>query len=315
LQKGWSPFFSDSDKNYKSWNDAINDFKKYLKKMFDDGSMRKDTLRTYNSNLNLLELYIKEKKIKIIFALQVNLSFCNQYLDWIYMERGNGATTRNNHLIFLRLLCNYFLSRGILAANPTVSIKNLPKAIKKRIYIPNDVRVKIEKELQLWNDSFYCLCLTIYYCMIRNSELAKMQVKLLNLEENSIFLPKEISKNKKDEVITIPADLFEVLKKHVENSNPNDLLFSSDKFNPGTKKMPVNKIQQAWNKLRDKLELKKEYQFYSLKDTGITDLFLAGLPAIKIRDQARHSSVQITELYTPRNMGCDEIIKNANNKF
>lgn len=58
-----------------------------------------------------------------------------------------------------------------------------------------------------------------------------------------------------------------------------------------------------------------EYHFYGLKDTGITDLFLLGLPAIKIRDQARHSSVSITELYTPYNMGCDEFIRNAGNNF
>ena len=79
--------------------------------------------------------------------------------------------------------------------------------------------------------------------------------------------------------------------------------------------MPVRKIQNNWDRLRKKLDFKKEYQFYSLKDTGITDLFLAGLPSLKIRNQARHSTVQITELYTPRNMGCDETIRLSNSKF
>ena len=218
-------------------------------------------------------------------------------------------------MIFLRLFCNYLLGRGILAENSTNGIKNLPKQPKKRIYIPQDIRVEIEKEIATWNNGFQCLCLTIYYCMIRNTELGKMQVKLINLDENSIFIPKEISKNKKDETVTIPDDFKMILKKHIENANPEHFLFSANNLFVGSTKMPVRKIQNNWDRLRKKLDFKKEYQFYSLKDTGITDLFLAGLPSLKIRNQARHSTVQITELYTPRNMGCDETIRLSNSKF
>ena len=315
LLTGWSPFFNESGKNYKSWNDAVNDFEKYIQKQFKDNILRKDTVRTYSSNLNLLKQFIFEKKMKITFALQINKTFCIHYLDWIYMDRENSARTRNNHLIFIRLFTNYLVGRGILAENPTIGIKNLPKTQKKRIYIPIDVRLKIQIELETWNSGFYCLCNTIYYCFIRNTELGKLKVKFIDLEKNIIFIPKEISKNKKDESVTIPNDLKIILKKHIVNAKDDDFLFSSNDFYPGAKQFPVRKIQNYWDRLHKKIYFKKEYQFYSFKDTGITDLFLAGLPSIKIRNQARHSSVQITELYTPKNMNCDDIIKNANTKF
>lgn len=315
LEKGWSPFMSESGKNYKSWLDAVNDFKKYLQKQLKDNVLREDTLRTYSSNLNLVQQFISEKNLKVTFALQINKSFCVQYLDWVYMELNNSTRTRNNHLIFLRLLCNYFVGRGILAENPTNGIKNLAKSPKKRIYIPKSIRIKIENEVVTWSGGFYCICMAIYYCMIRNTELGKMKVGFVNLDENSIFIPKEISKNKKDETITIPNDFKIILKKHILNAKPEDYLFSSDNLLPGTKKMAVRKIQNNWDRLRKNLDFQKEYQFYSLKDTGITDLFLAGLPSLKIRNQARHSSVQITELYTPRNMNCDETIRLSNSKF
>lgn len=315
LQNGWSPFINESGKNYKTWNDGIVDFEKYLQRQLKDKILRADTLRTYNSNLNLVKQFIIEKKLKITFVLQINKAFCVQYLDWVYMDRVNSARTRNNHLIFLRLFCNYFVGRGILAENPTNGLKYLPKITKKRIYIPSTIRLSIENELKNWDNSFLCVCFATYYCMIRNTELGKLKVSNVNLELDSIFIPKEISKNKKDETITIPVDFKSVLQNHLKNSNVDDFLFSSNKFLPGTKKMPIRKIQNHWDKLKAKLKFKDEYQFYSLKDTGITDLFLKGLPSINIRNQARHSSVQITELYTSKNMNCDNEIKNANSKF
>ena len=315
LLTGWSPFMSETGKNYKSWNQAVSDFEKYLQKQLKDNIMRPDTVRSYNSNLNMLKLFISEKNLKITFALQINKIFCVQYLDWVYMERLNSATTRNNHLVFLRLFANYLVGRGILAENPTNGIKNLPKTPKKRIYIPIDVRLKIEKEIDTWNTGFSVCCKLIYYCMVRNTELGKLKVKNINLNQNSIFIPKEISKNKKDETVTIPNDFKPILQKHILEAKEDDLLFSANNFFPGAKKLPIRKIQNYWDRLHKKIDFKKEYQFYSLKDTGITDLFLAGLPSIKIRNQARHSSIQITELYTPRNMNCDEEIRNSKNKF
>lgn len=315
LSQGWSPFFYESGKNFKSFPAALDDFKRYIAKQLHDGVFRADTLKTYTSNLNLLEQFIREKQIRITFALQINKSFCVQYLDWIYLDRNNSARTRNNHLIFLKMLCNYFINRGILNENPLSGITSLKQSKKKRIIIPASVRTEIEKEVLQYNDGFHCVCGITYYCMVRNTEIGKMQVKLVNLKENNIFIPKEISKNKRDEFVTIPDEFKPVIAKHILNCDPNDFLFSSNKFLPGEKKMSLGRISRKWERLRTKLNFKKEYQFYSLKDTGITDLLNAGIPAIKVRDQARHYDIKITELYTPRNGGCDEIIKNAKTKF
>lgn len=316
LNIGWSPFNNIQEViTHKTFQNVTLEFRKYLQKQFDDGCLRADSIRTYNSNLNLLQQFIDEKKLDITFALQLNKEICVKYLDWVYLDRKNSARTRNNHLIFLRLFCNYLLQRGILAENPTIGIKNLKKTAKKRIYIPTDVRLEIKKELIQWENGFYCLCMTIYYCMIRNTELRKIRVENINFEKSSIIIPDYISKNKKTEVVTIPVPLMALLVEHCKNAKPQDYLFSSENFYPGNKQMAIRKIQYAWEKLRDKINFKKEYQFYSLKDTGISDLFFAGLQSIKIRNQARHSSVTITELYTPKNMDCDDTIKNLNMNF
>jgi integrase/recombinase XerD len=315
LAEGWSPFLEETGKNYKTFEEVVAGFLKQLNKQLKDGIVRADTLRTYNSNLNLLQQFFIEKRIKITFAIEINKKLCVQYLDWIYIDRNNAPRTRNNHLIFLKLFCSFLVSRGILNENPTAGILSMKLPPKTRQIFPENIKTKINEKLLTYDNGFFALCMTTYFCLIRNTELGKLRVRMVNLEESSIFLPKEISKNKKDEFITIPAQFLPVLKKHMENSHPDNYLFSSDNFNVGTVQMPVRKIATAWEKLREELNLESKYQFYSLKDTGITDLLNSGIPAIKVRDQARHYDIKITELYTPRNKGCDVTIQDAKVSF
>lgn len=315
LAAGWSPFFEETGKNYKTLNEVIDAFLKQLQKQLTDGVVRQDTIRTYNSNLNLFKQFLSEKHIKITFAIEVNKKICLQYLDWVYVDRNNSPRTRNNHLIFLKLFCSFLVARGVLNENPTAGILPMKLPKKTREVFPVDVKTLIQEKLQSYDNGFYTLCMTTYFCLIRNTELGKLLVGMVNIESSSIFLAKEISKNKKDETITIPSQFLPALKAHIGNASADKYLFSSDNFKVGSEPMPVRKIASAWEQLRTELNLEKKYQFYSLKDTGITDLLNSGIPAIKVRDQARHYDIKITELYTPRNQGCDTTIAAAKITF
>ena len=315
LYNNWSPFFEQTGKNYKSLDDAIKEFLKYLNKQVTDKVFRPDTLRTYNSNINSVRKFITEKNMSVKFALELNRQFVIKYLDWIYIDCENSPRTRNNHLAFIKLFCSYLVNRGVLGENPAVGILPMKNPQKTREIFSSEVKEKIQQELSTYTNGFNALCMMTYFCFVRNTELGKMKVNMINIEKNYIFLPSAISKNKKDEFVTIPTQYLSILANHIKNANPDHYLFSSDEFNPGGIQMPVRKIATAWEKLRTKLHLENKHQFYSLKDTGITDLLNSGIPAIKVRDQARHYDIKITEIYTPRNKGCDEIIQNANIVF
>lgn len=315
LASGWSPFIEQAGTRYKTFQSCVDDFLSSIKKQVKDNVSRPDTLRTYNSNLNLLQQYVEEKKMKIVFALELNKNFCVNYLDWIYIDRESSPRTRNNHLTFLRLFSAFLIGRGVLNENPTLGIKNMKLLQKKRQVFPEEVKQTIYDELITYENGFHTLCMTTYFCFVRNTELGKLKVWNFNFNENSIFIQKEISKNKKDETITIPSQFLPAIKKHVGNSPSDFYVFSSDKFKPGSKIMPIRKIGSAWENLRIKLKLENIYQFYGLKDTGITDLLNSGVPAIKVRDQARHYDIKITEMYTPRSKGCDSTIQKADISF
>ena len=54
--------------------------------------------------------------------------------------------------------------------------------------------------------------------------------------------------------------------------------------------------------MRKDLKFSDRYKFYSLKDTGITNMLRANTDVLSVRDQARHSSILITDIYTPKDI-------------
>ena len=50
------------------------------------------------------------------------------------------------------------------------------------------------------------------------------------------------------------------------------------------------------------MKFPERYKFYSLKDTGITNMLRQHVDTVSVRDQARHSSIDITNIYVPHDM-------------
>jgi integrase/recombinase XerD len=72
----------------------------------------------------------------------------------------------------------------------------------------------------------------------------------------------------------------------------------SEKFKPGKTKIDPRVIAKYWDKLRKEIGMPMEMQFYSLRDTGITQMFSDHIDPVHIRNQADHSSLEITNVYT-----------------
>lgn len=314
LESGWLPWYSESAANqFKTYEHCYKKFIAQTAAEVAKGSKRADTLRSYTSHFSMITKYLLEQNAKLNLIVEFNHAFVVNYLDWIYYDRGNSARTHNNHLLFIGTFVNYCISRGYLKENFTTGISRKTESEKVRQVLTNDIKSKLRK-LQEKDRGYFVLCMVTYYCFIRRTELTKLKVSDVNLNKSFIMLDAKISKNRKTEAVTIPNELLVLLADHLKSANNNDYVFSDD-FKPGTKIVAPKKISDRWEKFRKANSIPAIYQFYSLKDTGITDLLKAGIPAIKVRDQARHHDLKITEKYTARNQDCDNVVKNSNFVF
>ena len=163
------------------------------------------------------------------------------------------------------------------------------------------------------NTNFKILCMLCYYCLVRRTEITKLRVGDINIEKGTIWIDPEVSKNRKGQSITIPDAFLPYIKKHIEGIDKTWYLFSGKEFTPGLKKIWPTRITEQWDIMRKAIDLDPNIHWYSLKDSGITDLLENGVPLIAVRDQARHHHSSQTDKYTPRQLRkANENIKTAN---
>ena len=316
LAEGWSPFTESTHPNsFKTYAECKEKFIELTEKEIRDGIKREDTMRTYRSFLNMIDTYCKDKRIKLTFVLEFNKTFVFNYLDWIYYERGNSPRTYNNHMLFIRTYCNYMIERGFLKENPTLLMVKKRVNKKKRQIITPKIKKVLAAKLPAFNYNFYVLCMVMYYCMIRRTEITKLKVEHINIFKCYIFIPGEISKNKKDQFVSIPEELIHILAGHISSAANDDYVFSDNDYQPGKMRRAPKKVTDTWSVMQKALNIPSEFQLYSLKDTGLDDLFELGIPSIAIRDQARHWDLKTTEMYIRRNAGGDQHIIKSGIKF
>ncbi len=314
LARGWSPFFESKDVFYAKFSHCRDKFLNQCKIDLQMDNKRIDTVRSYNSFFSIFEAYAEKKGLKLDFIIEFNEEILIQYLDYILYDKKCRNRTYNNHLNFFITYCNWLLKRKYIKENFCLRIDKKPKQEKIRTVLDQNAKEKLAV-LQHYNFNYYTLMMLTYYCMIRRTEITKLRVSDVDLQNKQIFISSSKSKNRKSECVTITNPLIPLLEKHLLDSSPNDFLFSLNEFKPGEKQLAPKKISDQWAKIRTDLNLPKTSQFYSLKDTGITDLLQGGIASIKVRNQARHHDLKITEMYTPRNITFDQEIANSNISF
>lgn len=305
LYSGWSPYMGNLTE-VKTIDYCFDYYLKTLSKELSDGVKRKSTYNNYKYFITAFTEYLSIYQKNVKFISDISTLICDHFLDRIYIEKEKSARTYNFYLMCMRTFFNFCLSKGFIKESPVKNTKTKSIKEKTRVVLNEKEKAKLAL-LKEENFHFYVFCMTTYYCFIRPNELKKLKVENVNIEKNYITIPSSISKNRKTENVTIPNIFIEELKEHIGIAS-KDLFLFGKKFVPG--KQAVTNLFYHWENVRKKYGFRKEVQFYSLKDTGITDMLNAGVPAIKVRDQARHSDLKITEIYTARNNSVDETVKN-----
>lgn len=299
LRKGWNPWIAGSVQDLPEISDAFDRYEDHILKMVTSGYYAKETYAGYRSSMNILRQYINNIK-SVHYVYQFDKKFCIDFLDYIFIERNNGAQTRNNYLNFLRVLSGFLVEKGYLNSKPTDGIAPISKRLykKERTCIPLEQVGRIAEYCMEFDKHFLLACYLVYYCFIRPVELTRLRIRDFNLQAGTITIPADCSKNKKRQTITVPKKVLHyAIDLGIFSQAMDDYIFSI-RLQPGSVEIDTKILRDHWGKLSKSLKFRKEWKFYSLKDTGITAMLRDNMPAIDVRDQARHSSLDITEIYT-----------------
>ena len=131
--------------------------------------------------------------------------------------------------------------------------------------------------------------------------MCSLRIRDVSAKKKTLSLSGVNTKNGRDAVITIPNHVIELMKELDIFSKPLNYYIFGNNFRPGLEVLKARAFSLYWDKnVRKRLNLNASYKFYSLKDTGITNMIKSKTDLLSVRDQARHSSVDITNIYTPQ---------------
>lgn len=297
LSRGWNPFAVESEDKLILWSEAYSKFMNSEKRQLEEGTIKAATFEDYEQQLRSFFEYLG----KDLFLYKIKKADVNGFLDYLYIEKKRTAYTRNHYLQSIRTFFNFCLKKDWIVENPAAEIENAKPGRKKRKPIPDELLRNIFDYISRNQERKYYLlaCWLLYGCFIRPSEICGLKVSNISFRNQTIFIPAEISKNKKAQVVTIPQNIAEyILELRLWEVPTNYYIIAKD-LKPGTEKISDKTLRNEWIRIRKEMKLPDCYQFYSLKDTGITAM-LKKLDVSQVRDQARHSSIAITDAYTDR---------------
>lgn len=299
LSQGWNPWIEQDCENLLQFSEVIERYTNSIRRMYEDGLYRKATYDNYRSHLQKLIDYNTQRFQPIYYLYQLDIKFCNDFLEYIYVGLELSAQYRNNCLSFIKAFCSWCVTKGLIKANPASEITPFSQKLctKKRKAIPREVLMRISHYLAENDKEFLLSCYLLYYCCIRPSEQVRMRLSDFNIKECTITIREDISKNKNTQTITMPKKVLHLLLDLRVFENPQEYYLFSSNIKPGEKQVSRRMLSKHWDKMRKKLKISEEYQYYSLKDTGITDMLTKKVSNIAVRDQARHSSLSITNIY------------------
>ncbi len=307
LISGWNPWIAqNAPQEYTSFAEVSEQYTNYLYKLLRDNNMREETVISYLSYLRILKEWSHDK---ISYIFQLNHRLVCEFLDYVFIGRNNTIQTRNNYLAWLKTFCKYLMSRCYISSDPTTGLSTVQRCAKKknRSVLPDSALLLLHNYLMKKNQHYLLACYLLHYMFIRPHEMTYIKIKDILLSGPTLYLHGDNTKNHNDAVLTIPTKVVHLMLDLDIFSHEGNLYLFSDRFAPGKNRKSEKAFRDYWlERIRRDLKFPPEYKFYSLKDTGITNMLKSNMDILSVRDQARHSSILITDRYTPKD------IKNVN---
>jgi integrase len=294
LYEGWNPFLDDLPGGPVTVREAVSRFLAAKGK-----SARKRTMDSYRSSSDMFLEWLTLHKMDKAYCVTIDRKNLLDYLSWSASRKCLSNKSYNNYCIFLGTLFGFFKETGLILDNPAERIPRRKVDSKLRVTIPKPDRKAIRDFVDEHIPRFYYVMQMCFRLFMRPNEIVQLRVGDIDFDNGLIRVPSYVAKNHGERVLAVPGELMEYFRT-LSQYPPTYYIFAGGTYAPAPKRIAPTRIADTWREMREKLKLPASYQFYSLKDTGITEMLEAGVPAKYVKELAGHHSLEMTERYTHR---------------
>lgn len=299
VQNGWNPFVNArTTREFTLWETVLDRYKDYLVVAGRKGLLKAKTVYDYQSRVKNFEEFMEETDTHLLYIYEFDRSLCVEFLDYLYFDKDVSAVTRNGYRTWLSTFSSWLIDKEYMARdqNPTADIKQMREEEKKREPLTKAALTAMRDYLTSQNPHFLLACYIEYYVNIRPEEMRHLKIGYIDIQNCIVTLPGKFAKNRKRQEVTVPKKVLKLMIELGTFNSPSQYYVFGPDLRPSTEQVAVNRFRLEWGKMRKALHWPDSYQFYSLKDTGISEnIDKYGL--LTARDQARHADAATTNRY------------------
>jgi site-specific recombinase XerD len=309
ILSGWNPFFEQEkyrytsliryDANAKNNGNVVESPRnfeyystRYLTHVKEVLKLRPSSYTTYKSKLRNFEFYLVERGIDKINLRFYNTETITDFNKWLMKKRNLEGKGINEYNEALNRFFKYMIrEEKYLTVNPVDEvIRYQEKTVSHKAF--NDTYIKeIRHRVEEKSPYIWLMCRMIYSCFTRPKELRLLQMKHFNWSDGTILMPAEISKNKRERLITIPNYLLKIFIEKGYTSFPGDYYLMSLQGEPGPEMVHRNWLYRKLKTVFKEMNLPKGYTLYSFKHTGVQQLARNKVDLVYIKGQLGHKSL------------------------
>lgn len=292
LDTGWNPNTEARSRNqFVTLLDALKFSEKYKASY-----MRSRSVNDYKNRLKKINHWLTETKNDKLLCYEFNEEHAIQLMNHLMMKCDITGRNFNNYLMIYRTTFNLLVKQRYCVANPFQAISKLPETKKYRQAFSTDEQKTYVDYLKANDFDFYIISQLCYYCALRPNEICQLRIKDIDWTNQTIHVSTTVAKNKRERSPVVADVLFSQLQKYYAGCAPG-LFICSKGMKPGQEPLQPARISDHFRRVADKLELRKELQFYSLKDTCADRLLASGCDPRVLRDLFDHADLHATDKY------------------
>jgi len=300
LESGWNPISNEQE--HRHTRELLPCLLAELENRLP--SMRPRSRDSFRSVFGLFAAWLEKQHWQYLDVGAFDTPMAREYLDYIGRQRKYSGKTLNTAKGMLSVVFNGLVKREVIPKNPFAAV---PK-YKEQSGTRNQAFADSEREqLRTWlaeNEPWlYNFTQIMFYCFIRREELYRLQVAHVNLSDNSISIPANVSKNGKSESVVIPRNLRPILESMQLHLYPAQYYIFGHTGREAVLRpaeQPVTNRNHAYNQHRSTLARLHIHgrTLYSWKHSGVCAAYRATNGDIyAIMRQLRHYDLKMTQIY------------------
>lgn len=305
LKGGWNPLGESILDDEILFLDALQ-FALEKKK----ANLSNKTYLGYRGTLNFVIKSTQGECLDYLAMKDVKRSHIRIVMDRIKNERVWSNKAYNKNLNYLKAILSELLDWDVIETNPAHGIKNLKESVTTANVPATIEQHKIIKHhLSENHPNFLRFIQTIYHTGIRPKEILSIKIGMLDLNNDRIVLPANITKTDIDRIVPINPHLKRIFLDMEVGMYPKDFyLFGSFRqsgkgnigkhldFICGTTPIKRDTATRRWKRIvKDGLGI--DVTMYSNKHGGANAKILAGIDLDALRELYGHTSKLTTVTY------------------